>query len=105
MKHFLTPEIKGNKMYAKLPRGISKVFTCFITFSKNPNQRPNYEARLELGHDFRIENGYIVSRNIELFSGELYILIEEKEQGKTCKTCRKDDQSGSFCSHCGSFLF
>lgn len=106
MKNYILEiEIRENMAYAKLPREVQNVSICYVTTNKNPNQRPTYESRLEIGHDFQIRNGYIISRKIDVI-GDNYILVQSEESsGKKCKTCRKDNQSGSFCSSCGSFLF
>ena len=103
--HILKPQIRENMVIARLPNGVDSVDTCFITENSHPNQRPDYSTELQLGRDFQIRNGAIVSKKVDQI-GENFILIQVQESfGKRCKTCRKDDQTGSFCSHCGQFLF
>lgn len=106
MKNYiLKPQIKEDLVIARLPQGVESVSVCYVTSNPSPNQRPSYESQLEIGHDFQIRNGSIVSRKVEVI-GDSFILIEtEQSSGKKCKACRKDDQSGSFCSSCGQFLF
>lgn len=103
-QYILIPEDRGDLMWAKIPSGVRDFSVCYVVESNKLPQKINYNNRLEIGHDYQIRNNYLVSRRKEVLINA-FILVQIEDEGKKCKTCRKDNQQGSFCSSCGSFLF
>ena len=105
-QYILRPEEHGNLYRAKIPHGIGVFSVCYVTESDKVPQRINYQSRLELGHDYQINNGYFVSRRAEFLKNAFVLVQVDSNDSKKCKTCRKDNEvNARFCSSCGSFLF
>lgn len=92
-------EIKPGLYGARAPFETS--FNLYATTNGNLNQAIKYENRLELGHDFSIRNGMIITRREDI--KDMFLLLFPVIELIKCPLCRRENSSSNFCSSCGSY--